>query len=160
MATYRGTLIARPDDRYAVVVSRFNQEITERLLQGAQDALTSHGVPPAQIDTVWVPGAFEIPFAARLLATGVYAAVICLGAVIRGETPHFDYVAGAVTQGIARLASEAPVPVLFGVLTADTAEQARARAGGKAGNKGAEAALAALEMVGLTRVLPPPETVG
>jgi 6,7-dimethyl-8-ribityllumazine synthase len=157
MATIRGRLVAEPGDRYAVVVSRFNRAITERLAEGAREALESHGVAPSAIDIVWVPGAFEIPWIARRLAAPPYAAVVCLGAVIRGETPHFDFVAGQAAQGVAQVAREASVPVVFGVLTCDTAEQARERAGGKAGNKGEDAALAALEMVDLSRRLPKTE---
>jgi 6,7-dimethyl-8-ribityllumazine synthase len=155
MSTIQGQLVVHPEDRYALVVSRFNQQITEWLVRGAADALTAHGAASDQIDTIWVPGAFEIPFAARRAAESGYAAIICLGAVIRGDTPHFDYVAGAAANGVAGLSAEAKVPVIFGVLTCDTTDQARERAGGKGGNKGADAALAALEMVDLARRLNP-----
>ncbi len=138
--------------RFGVVVARFNDFVTARLLEGAVDALTRHGAAEEAIDCAFVPGAFEIPAAARrLAATGRYDAVICLGAVIRGATPHFDYVAAEVAKGVGQVGLEAEVPVLFGVLTTDTLEQAIERAGSKAGNKGAEAALAAIEMVDLLR---------
>jgi 6,7-dimethyl-8-ribityllumazine synthase len=156
MATYRGMLQASPEDRFCLVVSRFNAAVTELLRRGAEEALVRHGVDPEQIDVVYVPGAFEIPYAARRAVSAGYAAVICLGAVVRGETPHFDFVAGAATQGIAQLASSQSVPVVYGVLTCDTSDQARERAGGKGGNKGEEAACAALELVNLTRRWPPP----
>jgi 6,7-dimethyl-8-ribityllumazine synthase len=150
MTVYRGGLAPEPGSRYAIVVGRFNLAVTERLAAGAQDALTSHGVPPEAIDVVWVPGAFEIPQAARwAVDSGRYHAVIAVGAVIRGDTPHFDYVAGAAAHGLETVAAAAAIPVAFGVLTCDTMEQARDRADGKAGNKGWEAALAALEMVSL-----------
>ncbi len=132
--------------RALVVVSRFNEGVTRRLLQGARDALAGGGYPAAAVDVVWVPGAFELPVAVtRGLGTGRYAVAVALGAVIRGETPHFEFVAGAATRGLAEAASRFGVPVGFGLLTCDTLEQALARAGGDAGNKGAEAAAAALE---------------
>lgn len=135
---------------FALVVSRFNELITERLLEGARAALLQHGVAPEAVDVVWVPGAWELPGAVRRVAqTERYAAVIALGCVIRGETPHFDYVAGQAARGLGAVALEATVPIPFGVLTTETAEQALARAGGKSGNKGWEAALAALEMADL-----------
>lgn len=152
MTDITGDWVADPEDRFAIVVSRFNQSVTEGLLAGALDALTRHGVAADRIDVIRVPGAFEIPFAARR-AVGAYQAVICLGAVVRGDTPHFDYVATAATGQLAQLAATAAVPVTFGVLTTDTMEQARDRAGGKGGNKGADAALAALELVSLDRRL-------
>ncbi|HYH03069.1 MAG TPA: 6,7-dimethyl-8-ribityllumazine synthase [Bacillota bacterium] len=137
-------------ERYAIVVSRFNHFITEHLLSGAEDALQRHGVAGEQITAVWVPGAFEIPLTAKkLVQTGKYQAIICLGAVIRGATPHFDYVAAEVSKGVAAIGLESEVPVIFGVLTTDTIEQAIERAGTKAGNKGWEAAITALEMVDL-----------
>ena len=140
--------------RFAVVASRFNQEITERLVDGAMDALTRHGASLEDVDVVWVPGAWELAFAARrLLATDRYSAVVAVGAVIRGETPHFDYVAGAAAQGLTSASAEFDVPIGFGVLTCDTTEQARARAGGAHGNKGWDAALAALEMADLAERL-------
>jgi 6,7-dimethyl-8-ribityllumazine synthase len=159
MARIAGDYIARPGDRYAIVASRFNRSVTEALVEGAVDTLIRHGVDPDAIDVVNVPGAFEIPFAARRLV-GRYQAILCLGAVVRGDTPHFDFVAGQTAAQIAALAASAPIPVIFGVLTCDTMEQARDRAGGKAGNKGVEAALAALEMVDLARRLTPPSTTG
>lgn len=138
------------EGRYAIVVSRFNHFITEHLLSGAEDALQRHGVDQERITAVWVPGAFEIPLIAKkLVQTGQYRAVICLGAVIRGATPHFDYVAAEVSKGVAAVSLESGVPVIFGVLTTDTIEQAIERAGTKAGNKGWEAAMTALEMADL-----------
>lgn len=135
---------------FGIVVSRFNEFITRRLLDGAVDCLTRHGVDGDRIDVVWCPGAFESPQAAQQLAsTGRYRAVICLGCVIRGETPHFDYVAGAVSTGLERVALGTKVPVSFGVLTTDSLEQAIERAGSKSGNKGWDAALSALEMSSL-----------
>jgi len=140
--------------RFAIVVSRFNSFITERLLAGAMDALTRTGADADQIDTVRVPGAWEIPLvAAELARQHRYDAVICLSAVIRGETPHFDYVAGEAAKGIAHAAAETGVPVAFGVLTANTMEQAIDRAGGKSGNKGFDAAMTAVEMAHLMRAL-------
>lgn len=140
--------------RVALVVGRFNHFITEHLVSGARDALVRHGVSEEDIDVAWVPGAFEIPLAARRLARGEYQAVICLGCVIRGSTPHFDYVAGEAAKGVARAAEESGKPVIFGILTTDTIEQAVERAGTKAGNKGWEAAMAGLEMVRLLEQLP------
>ena len=140
--------------RFAIVASRFNSFIVERLLQGALDVLRRHGVEDKSIEIVHVPGAFELPLVARRLAAGGRCdAVIALGAVIRGSTPHFDYVAGACARGLAEVALSANLPVAFGVLTVDTIEQAVERAGTKAGNKGADAALTALEMVSLLRKL-------
>lgn len=141
---------AKPVGRFALVAGRFNQFITNRLVAGAEDTLVRHGITTDEIDCVWVPGAFEIPMVARKLALSKdYAAVITLGAVIRGATPHFDHVAGECARGVARIGQESEVPVIFGVLTTDTVEQAIERAGTKAGNKGSDAALAALEMVSL-----------
>lgn len=135
---------------FALVVSRFNEFITSRLVGGAIDTLQRHGASDKNIAEVWVPGSWEIPLAARKLAeSGKYAAVVCLGCVIRGQTPHFEYVASEVAKGIAQIAQETGVPVTFGVITADTLEQAVDRAGTKAGNKGADAALAAIEMANL-----------
>jgi 6,7-dimethyl-8-ribityllumazine synthase len=132
---------------FGIIVSRFNGFITERLLEGAMDGLLRHGVRDDDIDVLRVPGAFEIPVATRRLALlNRYQAVICLGAVIRGATPHFDYVAGQVASGIAHVALETGVPCIFGILTTDTTEQAIERAGTKMGNKGWEAALSAIEM--------------
>jgi 6,7-dimethyl-8-ribityllumazine synthase len=140
--------------RFAVLVSRFNELVTERLLDGARACLLQHGVSDSAIDVVWVPGAWELPLVARRLATTErYAAIVALGCVIRGETPHFEYVAGAAARGLAAVALESGSPVVFGVLTTETAEQALARAGGKSGNKGWEAALSALEMADLVRRL-------
>lgn len=140
--------------RYALACSRFNDLIVERLLHGATDALIRHGVASNAIDTVWAPGAWELPLVAQHLArTGSYDAVICLGAVIRGSTAHFEHVAGQCAAGIQRVALETGIPVTFGVLTTDNIEQAIERAGTKAGNKGAEAALAAIETVNLLRQL-------
>lgn len=136
--------------KYAIVAGRFNDFITSRLIDGAKDALMRHGVKADDIDCYWVPGAFEIPqVAAKALATGQYKGIITLGAVIRGATAHFDFVAGHCASGIAKLNEQTDVPVIFGVLTVDTIEQAIERAGTKAGNKGAEAAIAALEMADL-----------
>ncbi len=151
--TYEGSFDGRRM-RIAVVAGRFNETIAQRLVEGALDCLRRHGVAEDDISLVWVPGAFEIPSAAaRLAGSGEVDAVVCVGAVIRGDTPHFDYVAGRAASGIAE-ASRAGVPVTFGVLTTDTTEQAAERAGGKLGNKGFEAALAALEMVNLLASLP------
>jgi 6,7-dimethyl-8-ribityllumazine synthase len=141
--------------RVAVVVSRFNEFVTKPLLGGALDTLRRHGTAEGDVDVAWVPGAFEIPLvAARLAASGRYDAVICLGAVIRGATPHFDHVAAQSAAGIARAALETRVPVIYGVLTTDTVEQAIERSGSKAGNKGRDAAAAAIEMATLLRSLP------
>jgi 6,7-dimethyl-8-ribityllumazine synthase len=140
--------------RIAVAASRFNDRIVDRLLRGALDALARCGVRPADVTVAFVPGAFELPFAARRLAgTRRYDAVVCLGAVVRGETPHFDYVAGEAARGIARASEETGVPVLFGVLTTETERQALERAGGRLGNRGADAACAAIEMARLVRGL-------
>lgn len=138
--------------RVAIVVTRWNDFIVDRLLDGAKDALRRHGVEEGRIDIAVAPGAYEVPFAARkLAATGRYDAIVALGCVIRGATPHFDYVAGEAARGVAAVAHDTGVPVAFGVLTVDTIEQAIERAGTKAGNKGAEAALAAIEMANLCR---------
>ncbi len=143
-----------PDGRYAIAVARFNGLITESLLQGALDTLKRHGIPAVNITAVRVPGAFELPLVVkRLAASGQFDAVIALGAVIRGGTPHFDYVAGECASGLARVALEMDVPVAFGIITADTIEQAIERAGTKAGNKGVDAALTAMEMVDLLKRL-------
>jgi len=140
--------------KVSIVVSRFNDFITSRLLDGALDALVRHGTPEENISVVRVPGAFEIPFMAKRLAlSGKYHAVICLGAVIRGQTPHFEYVAAETSKGIAQVAMETGVPVIYGVVTADTLEQAIERAGSKAGNRGWDAAVSALEMVDVVRQL-------
>jgi 6,7-dimethyl-8-ribityllumazine synthase len=148
-----GELLAR-DLRFAFVAARFNDFVVEPLIRGALDALKRHGATEKQIEIVRVPGAFDIPIVARKLALSRrYDALIALGAVVRGQTPHFDYVAGECASGLARIALETGVPVAFGVLTTDTMEQAVDRAGGKAGNKGADAALAAVEMANLLRRL-------
>jgi 6,7-dimethyl-8-ribityllumazine synthase len=140
--------------RIGVVCGRFNEFITERLLAGAERALRRHGVDPTDVTVVWVPGAFEIPFAARQLAdAGRVDAIVTLGAVIRGATSHYDVVAGQCAAGVQRVALDTGIPVVFGVLTTDTIEQAIERAGTKAGNKGEEAAVTAIEMANLTRVL-------
>jgi 6,7-dimethyl-8-ribityllumazine synthase len=140
--------------RFAIVVARFNEFITSRLLAGAMDGLIRHGVREQDIDVAWVPGSFEIPVVAKRLARSArYDAVLCLGAVIRGATPHFDYVAAEAAKGIAAAALETEVPVIFGVLTTDTIEQAIERAGTKAGNKGYDAALTAIEMANLLRAI-------
>ncbi len=136
--------------RFALVVARWNEFITSRLLSGAIDALVRHGAARENLTQVWVPGSWEIPLAAqRLAASGRYQAVICLGCVIRGQTPHFEYVAAEVAKGIAQVTLATGVPVTFGIITADSLEQAIDRAGSKAGNKGADAALAAVEMANL-----------
>jgi 6,7-dimethyl-8-ribityllumazine synthase len=142
--------------RFGIVVSRFNDLVTRLLLAGAEDCLLRHGAEPDAIEAVWVPGAWEIPVALRRLAgTGRFDALIALGAVIRGATPHFDYVSSGMTSGVASISSESGVPIAFGVLTTDTLEQALERAGSKAGNKGWDAALAAIETLDvLERVSP------
>jgi 6,7-dimethyl-8-ribityllumazine synthase len=136
--------------RFAILVSRFNDFISSKLVEGAMDALKRHGGNEDQVSLIKVPGAFEIPLAAKKLAeSGKFNAIICLGAVIRGSTPHFDYVAAEVSKGIAQVALESKIPVTFGVLTTDNLEQAIERAGSKLGNKGWDAAIAAMEMVNL-----------
>ena len=136
--------------KFGVVVSRFNEFITKKLLEGAQDALLRHGVNEGDIETAWVPGSFEIPLIAKKLAqTKKYNAVICLGAVIRGGTPHFEYIAAEVTKGIAQVGLETGLPIIYGILTADTLEQAIERAGTKEGNEGFRAAVNAIEMANL-----------
>jgi 6,7-dimethyl-8-ribityllumazine synthase len=151
----QGQLKADPEARWALVVSRFNEFVTSHLVSGATDALVRHGAKESNIDAFWVPGSFEIPGVARRLAESKrYAAIVCLGAVIRGGTPHFDYIAAEVSKGVAQVAFSAPVPVVFGVLTTDTIEQAIERSGTKAGNKGADAAVTAIEMSNLFAQLP------
>ena len=154
MTEYTGKL--RGDGiRVAIACGRFNGFITERLLAGARDTLSRHGVDDASVAVAWAPGAFELPLVAqRFAASGDYDAVICLGAVIRGATGHYDFVAGQCAAGISRVQLDTGVPVIFGVLTTDTIEQAIERAGTKAGNKGAEAAVTAIEMADLVRQLP------
>ncbi|MCD4823658.1 MAG: 6,7-dimethyl-8-ribityllumazine synthase [Phycisphaerae bacterium] len=155
MKTYEGQLVAPPDAKFALVVGRFNEFVTSKLLGGAVDALTRHDVKEDNIEVVWSPGSFEIPLVAQRLAqSGKYSAVICLGAVIRGGTDHYQYVASEVTKGVAQVTLQTSVPCIFGVLTCDTVEQAVDRAGAKSGNKGSEAATAALEMVNLLGQLP------
>jgi len=140
--------------RVCVVVSRWNEFVTRRLLEGAEKVLRERGLADGDVTVAWVPGAFELPTAAKwAAASGRYDAVVCLGAVIRGETAHFEYVAGGAAEGIRQAAQETGVPVIFGVLTVDTVEQALSRAGGKDGHKGEEAALAAIEMANLRRLL-------
>ena len=147
--TLEGQLVVR-GKKFGLVTSRFNEFITGKLLEGAIDALTRHGVKEEEMEVVWVPGSFEIPYAAgRMAKSGKYDAIICLGTVIRGDTPHFDYIAGEVAKGIAKISLDTGIPTIFGVITADTLEQAIERAGTKAGNKGRDAALAAIEMVNL-----------
>ncbi len=141
--------------RFAIVAGRFNDTVTKPLLEGAKSALTTHGADFETVPVVWVPGAFEVPLVARRLASsGKYDAVICLGAVVRGGTPHFEYVAGQCAAGVMRAGLDADVPVLFGVLTTDNLDQALERAGSGAGNKGFEAAISAIEMVDVLRRLP------
>lgn len=140
--------------RFGIVVSRFNEFISSKLLSGALDCLNRHGVGTADVDVAWVPGAMEIPLIAQRLAQGKnYDAVICLGAVIRGSTPHFEYVSAEVAKGVAKVQLDAGIPVVFGVLTTDSIEQAIERAGTKSGNKGWDAAFVALEMTNLLRSL-------
>ncbi len=138
------------DKKFAIAVARFNSFITEKLRDGAVDTLVRHGVAPENIDIAWTPGAFELPLVAKKMAVSKkYDAVIVLGCVIRGATPHFDYVAGAAAKGVAQVMMETGIPTIFGVLTTNTIEEAIERAGTKAGNKGADAAMAALEMANL-----------
>lgn len=151
MKTYEGKLIAR-DYRFAIIVSRFNEFISGHLLSGALDCLKRHEAEEERIEIIWVPGSFEIPLAALKAAKSKrFDAVICLGAVIRGSTPHFDYVAAEVSKGIASVGLETATPVIFGVITSDTLEQAIERSGSKAGNKGWQAAASAIEMADLSR---------
>ncbi len=153
MTEYRGALRGA-ERRFAIVVSRFNETITDRLLSGARSGLAEHGVTEADVDVILVPGAWELPIAADLAARrGGYAAIIALGCVIRGETPHFDFVAGPAAQGLSRVSLDHGVPIAFGVLTTDDATQAYDRAGGRLGNKGRDAALAALELADLAHGL-------
>ena len=138
--------------KFGLVVSRFNEFVSKKLLEGAQDALLRHGVKEEDIDIAWTPGSFEIPLVAKKLAqTKKYDAIICLAAVIRGGTPHFQYIAAEVTKGIAKVGLDAELPVIYGVITADTLEQAIERAGTKAGNKGFDAAMSAIEMANLVK---------
>lgn len=152
MPTYEGSLIAH--GRFAIVASKFNREIVEKLVGGALDALRQNGVVKDAVDLTWIPGAFELPLVAQKLASSnKYAAIICLGAVIRGDTDHYDYVCLAAADGILQAGLATGVPILFGVLTCDTDEQALERAGGEHGNKGADVALAAIEMANLLKQL-------
>lgn len=153
MKTLEGALVAQ-NMKVALVAARFNEFITAKLIGGALDGLKRHGVPEEAIHLAWVPGAFEIPLiASKMAKSGKYDAVIALGAVIRGSTSHYDYVCSEVSKGLAQASLSSGVPVLFGVLTTDTIEQAIERAGTKAGNKGAECAQGAIEMVNLIRTL-------
>ena len=153
MSTYEGHLVGT-GLKFGIVVARFNELLSSRLLSGAQDALVRHGVSADDIDVAWVPGAFEIPMVAgKLAASGRCDAVIALGVVIRGGTPHFEYVSAEVSKGVAKVSMDTGVPVMFGVITADTIDQAVERAGTKAGNKGWEAAEAAIEMANLSKSL-------
>ena len=155
MTTIEGDFTSTSDARYALVVGRFNSFITESLLSGAIDTLKRHGVQEDNMTVVYAPGAYEIPLVAqRLVNSKQYDAIVALGAVIRGGTPHFDYVAGECAKGLATVSLKQDIPISFGVLTVDTIEQAIERAGTKAGNKGAEAALSTLEMVSLLRKIP------
>ncbi|MFC1990530.1 6,7-dimethyl-8-ribityllumazine synthase [Chloroflexota bacterium] len=140
--------------KFGLVVSRFNEFFSQKLLEGAKDALLRHGVSEEDIDIAWVPGSFEIPqIALKLAQAKKYDAVICLGAVIRGGTPHFDYIAAEVTKGIAKIGLDTGLPVIYGVITTDTLEQAIERSGTKAGNKGFEAAVSAIEMANLSKAI-------
>ncbi len=157
MRTIHGGFEAR-GRRFAVVASRFNDVVVNKLVEGAESCLRKHGIADDDLDLVWVPGAFELPLVAkRLAASGSYDAVICLGAVVRGETAHFGFVAGEAARGITQAGLDTGVPVLFGVLTTDTFEQAMDRAGGKHGNKGWDAAMAAMETADVLDRLPKPE---
>lgn len=153
---YEGRFDAR-GRKVAIVASRFNDFFTRELVAGALDGLRRHGVPEESVDVAWVPGSFEIPLAAKRLAhTGRYGAVVCVGCLIQGDTPHFQYIAGEVTKGIAQVSLESGVPVVFGVITAETLDQAIERAGTKAGNKGFDAAMTALEMIDLFATIDEP----
>ena len=149
-STFQGQLVCSPESSFAIVASRFNDLITSRLIDGAVETIVRHGGNSEQIDIVMVPGSFEIPMAAqRLAASGRYAAVICVGAVIQGSTTHHEYINSQVASGIMSIARETGIPVTFGIITCESMEQALDRSGGKVGNKGTEAALAAIEMVNL-----------
>ena len=150
---FEGTLLGK-GLKFGLVVARFNEFFTKKLLEGAQDALLRHGVDEADIDIAWTPGSFEIPLIAQKMARGKkYDAVICLAAVVRGGTPHFEYIAAEVTKGIASINLDTGVPVIYGIITADTLEQAIERSGTKAGNKGFDAAIAAIEMANLIKAI-------
>ncbi len=146
---FEGNLVAAKDDRFCIIVARFNEFIGSKLLSGAKDAFIRHGVDDKNIDIIWVPGAFEIPVTAKKAAKKGYAAIVTLGAVIKGSTSHYDYVCAEVSKGVAHVGLESGTPVIFGVLTTDNIEQAIERAGTKAGNKGSEAAETAIEMANL-----------
>ncbi len=147
--TTEGQLIAK-GKKFAIVISRFNDFISKRLLEGAVDTLLRHGAKESEVEAVWVPGAFEIPLAANKIAkTRKFDAVICLGTVIKGSTPHFEYVAGEAAKGVAKVSMDSGIPVIFGVITAENLEQAIERAGTKDGNKGRDAAMSAIEMANL-----------
>ncbi|MFH1665836.1 MAG: 6,7-dimethyl-8-ribityllumazine synthase [Candidatus Omnitrophota bacterium] len=136
--------------KFGIVISRFNEFVSSKLLEGAVDTLVTHGAEEKDISVVWVPGSFEIPALAQKMArSGKYNAVVCLGTIIRGETPHFDYVAGEAAKGVAKVSMDSDIPCIFGIITADTLEQALDRAGTKSGNKGRDAAMAAIEMANL-----------
>lgn len=153
MKTFEGQLIAR-DFKFGLVVSRFNEMLSQKLLSGALDALKRHEASDENIEVSWVPGAFEIPFAAKKMADSQkYDAVICLGVIIRGSTPHFEYIASEVAKGVAKVGLDSGVPTIFGIITSDTIEQAIERSGTKVGNKGWDAAVGAIEMADLTRRL-------
>ncbi|NMB33705.1 MAG: 6,7-dimethyl-8-ribityllumazine synthase [Clostridium sp.] len=151
--TYHGKLIAT-DLKFGIVVGRFNEFISGKLLEGTLDGLVRHGASKEDIEILWVPGAFEIPLAAQKIATTKkYDAIICIGAVIRGATPHFEYVSAETSKGIAKVSLDSGIPIAFGILTTDTIEQAIERAGTKAGNKGYDAAITAIEMANLLKAL-------
>jgi len=153
MRVYNGNLVSEKK-KYAIIVARFNEFITSKLLEGSMDGLLRHGVEEDEIEVYWVPGAFEIPFLAKKLASSEkYDAVICLGSVIRGATSHYDYVCAEVSKGIASVGLETGIPVIFGVITTENIEQAIERAGSKSGNKGYEAAVSAIEMVNLSSLI-------
>jgi len=148
--TLEGQLVA-DGKKFGIVASRFNDFITKKLLEGCVDALLRHGAKDSELEIAWVPGAFEVPLIAKKMANSKkYDAVICLGTVIRGETPHFDYVASEVAKGVAKVSLDANIPTIFGIITAENIEQAIARAGTKDGNKGKDAAISAIEMVNLS----------
>lgn len=152
---YQGTLLAE-GLKFGLIVSRFNEFISGKLLEGAQDALLRHGAREDDIEIAWTPGSFEIPLIAKKMAeSGRYHAVICLGAIIRGGTPHFDYVAAEASKGVAKVSLDTGVPVIFGVITADALEQAIERAGTKAGNMGFKAAMSGIEMANLIKAMKP-----
>jgi 6,7-dimethyl-8-ribityllumazine synthase len=153
MPVFEGDFAA-PPGRFAIVAARFNGLVTEALLAGCRDAFARHGVARDRLDLAWVPGSFEVPLVARTLAeTGRYEAVVCLGCIIRGETGHYDHVAGQAASGVMQASQASGVPVIFGILTTESVEQALNRSGLKSGNKGADAALAAIEMVNLLRAI-------